>query len=311
MQNSTSSISYGPFVTGSNSAIPGFGIADFNSGAVNFNFHSTDATHPINAMSNLGVLGFASGDPTATALISGLSSCGAGCFAAGNGTQGNSSATIQAGAGVFSGAVSAGTSALSTSLTVNGTSNGTLPGLIAVTDSTSAATNTYGYSYLAPSIPTGGSIDWIWGKAGSNGNSLALIWNQTASTATNNWCLAVWGMGSNCNVQGFLGGALKSIKNTLDDGAGNVTTLGTVNVGVDVGVTGNVNVQGAISSTINTQPASITNSGVVMTANPNVADLVYYDSTRTTDNHIVEGIWFQGAYQLRMKSDSQAQARAA
>ena len=79
----------------------------------------------------------------------------------------------------------------------------------------------------------------------------------------------------------------------------------------DIKATGNVNVQGTVNSTVNTTPASITNSGVALTANPNVADEVYYDSSRTTDNRIVEAIWFQGAYQIRFKSDSQAAALAA
>src|SRR5882672_9651874 len=77
-----------------------------------------------------------------------------------------------------------------------------------------------------------------------------------------------------------------------------------------VTATGNVNVQGTINSTLNTSPAGITNSGVALSAAPDVADVVYYDSTRTTDNHIAEAIWFQGAYQLRFKSDSQSLARA-
>jgi len=178
MQNSTSSVSYGIGPTGSNSAIPGFIVGDFNSGAVNFNFHSTDATHPINAMSNLGVLGFASGDPTATALISGLSSCGAGCFAAGTGGQGAVDGSVHASTGAF----------------------------------------------------------------------------------------------------------------------GTVTA------------TGNVNVQGTVNSTANTSPASITNSGVALSASPSVADVVYYDSTRTTNNHIADALWLSGSYSLRFKSDDQASA---
>jgi len=88
------------------------------------------------------------------------------------------------------------------------------------------------------------------------------------------------------------------------------TTTGIVSAGT-VNVTGNVNVQGTVNSTINTNPASITNTGVALTANSNVGDEVYYDSTQTANNRIVEAIWFQGAYQIRFKSDSQATALAA
>jgi len=166
-------------------------------------------------------------------------------------TTGNANSTTLSASGL----TTLGTSALGTSVQVNGTSNGTLPGLIAVTDSTSAAANTYGYSYLSPGLPTGGSIDWIWGKAGSSGNSLALIWNQTASTATNNWCLAVWGMGATCNVQGFLNGALKSIKNTLDDGNGNTIVFGTTNYTVATGTA-------PLTVTSTTPVANLTLAGV-------------------------------------------------
>jgi hypothetical protein len=75
-----------------------------------------------------------------------------------------------------------------------------------------------------------------------------------------------------------------------------------------VSTTGNLNVQGSINSTQNTNPASITNSGVALTAAPNVADVVYYDSTKATDNHIGELIWFQGCLQSRFKSDAQSSA---
>jgi len=91
----------------------------------------------------------------------------------------------------------------------------------------------------------------------------------------------------------------------------NAASFSSISVSGDVKVTGNVNVQGTVNSTINTLPASITNSGVALTANPNVADEVYYDSTQTANNRIVEAIWFQGAYQLRFKNDSQASALAA
>jgi hypothetical protein len=77
-----------------------------------------------------------------------------------------------------------------------------------------------------------------------------------------------------------------------------------------VSTTGNLNVQGSVNSTQNTNPASTTNSGVALTAAPNVADVVFYDSTKATDNHIAELIWFQGCLQSRFKSDSQSSAVA-
>lgn len=76
----------------------------------------------------------------------------------------------------------------------------------------------------------------------------------------------------------------------------------------DITATGNVNVQGTVNSTINTQPASITNSGVALSAAPNVADTLFYNSTYTTNNHIAELIWFGNCLSHRFKNDAQGSA---
>jgi len=72
--------------------------------------------------------------------------------------------------------------------------------------------------------------------------------------------------------------------------------------------TGNFTGQGTVNSTNNTSPASTVNTGVALVGQPNVADVVYYDSARTANNRIAEALWFQGSYQLRFKSDDQSLA---
>jgi len=72
--------------------------------------------------------------------------------------------------------------------------------------------------------------------------------------------------------------------------------------------TGNITAQGTVNSTANTSPASIINSGVALSASPTVADVVYYDASRTTNNHVADALWLSGSYSLRFKSDDQASA---
>lgn len=184
----------------------------------------------------------------------------------------------------------------STALTITGSANGFIPGLLSIVDNTTATGTDYGFTHIAAGLPTGGVMTSVIGKAATNGNAFVINWNQTASTATNSWCIAVWGMAATCNLQGFLNGSVTGLRNVFDDGSGNAS------------VTGNFTAQGTINSTANTLPASITNSGVSLSASPSVADVVYYDSTRTTNNHIVDALWLSGAYSLRFKSDDQATA---
>lgn len=87
-----------------------------------------------------------------------------------------------------------------------------------------------------------------------------------------------------------------------------ISPTGVITAYSDVLVGGNVNVQGTISSTQNTQPASITNSGVALTAAPTVADEIYYNSTYTVNNRTAEHIWFGNCLQSRFKSDNQSTA---
>lgn len=84
--------------------------------------------------------------------------------------------------------------------------------------------------------------------------------------------------------------------------------LGAASFGGTVSTTGNLNVQGLISSTQNTQPASITNSGVALSAAPSVADVLYFDATKTANNRTAESIFFQGCHSIRFKSDDQGTA---
>jgi hypothetical protein len=72
---------------------------------------------------------------------------------------------------------------------------------------------------------------------------------------------------------------------------------------------GNIIAAGTVNSTANTSPASITNTGVALVGNPGgVADLVYYDSTRTANNRTLDALWSSGVYSLRFKNDAQSSA---
>lgn len=75
-----------------------------------------------------------------------------------------------------------------------------------------------------------------------------------------------------------------------------------------VTATGNLSVQGLVSSTANTSPASITNSGVALSASPTVGDVVYYDSAQTANNRVMDAVWISGSYQQRFKNDAQSSA---
>ncbi len=74
--------------------------------------------------------------------------------------------------------------------------------------------------------------------------------------------------------------------------------------------TSNVTVQGLLSSTANTTPASATNSGVAMSAAPNVADLLFFDSTQSANNRTYEILAFSGGLQFRFKNDAGNSATA-
>lgn len=90
-------------------------------------------------------------------------------------------------------------------------------------------------------------------------------------------------------------------------GTASPTFTGTVTA-ANINATGAVNVQGNISSTVNTNPAGTTNSGVALTAAPNVASVSFYDSTKAANSRTGEWIFFQGAMQLRFKNDAGDQA---
>ena len=94
---------------------------------------------------------------------------------------------------------------------------------------------------------------------------------------------------------------------SLTDNGTTITTTEAINAGA-VATTGNITAQGTVNSTANTSPASITNSGVALSASPTVADVVYYDASRTTNNHVADALWLSGSYSLRFKSDDQASA---
>lgn len=85
------------------------------------------------------------------------------------------------------------------------------------------------------------------------------------------------------------------------------TTPGSIAV-TTLTATGNITAQGTVNSTANTSPASVTNTGISLVGQGGVADVVYYDSTRTTDNRTVDSLWSLGNYQMRFKNDAQSSA---
>lgn len=116
------------------------------------------------------------------------------------------------------------------------------------------------------------------------------------------------------------GAFLSLLSNAVNFGGGviNNTPIGSTGaasgafvslLGSTITSTGNITATGTVNSTANTSPASITNTGVALVGNTGgVSDVVYYDSTRTTGNHIVDALWLSGAYSLRFKSDDQSLA---
>jgi hypothetical protein len=69
--------------------------------------------------------------------------------------------------------------------------------------------------------------------------------------------------------------------------------------------TGNLTVQGSLSSTANAQPASITNTGTAIAAASTNTNILMYNSTYTANNRTAEHIWFNNCMQSRFKNDAQ------
>lgn len=132
-----------------------------------------------------------------------------------------------------------------------------------------------------------------------------VLFKPTSPSNLNNWRIL-------SSIAGASDGDIR-IQHSADgfssiDGDFRISPTGVITAYSDVLVSGNVNVQGTISSTQNTQPASITNSGVALTASPTVADEIYYNSPYTANNRIAEQIWFGNCLQSRFKSDDQSTA---
>jgi hypothetical protein len=76
-----------------------------------------------------------------------------------------------------------------------------------------------------------------------------------------------------------------------------------------VSTTGNINIQGALSSTANTNPASVTNSGVALNfAAPGGGDIDMFDSTQTANNRTGSILFYSGAMRFRFYNDSHGTA---
>jgi hypothetical protein len=77
----------------------------------------------------------------------------------------------------------------------------------------------------------------------------------------------------------------------------------------NVTATGNVSVQGALSSSANTAVASVTNSGVTLNfAAPGGGDIDMFDSTQTANNRTGSILFYSGAMRFRFYNDSHGTA---
>lgn len=71
-----------------------------------------------------------------------------------------------------------------------------------------------------------------------------------------------------------------------------------------LGVTGNMNVQGALSSTANMQPASPTNSGISLGAAPSWSIASFYDQTASTNNRTGQILGINTGMTFRFVNDA-------
>lgn len=71
-----------------------------------------------------------------------------------------------------------------------------------------------------------------------------------------------------------------------------------------LGVTGNVNVQGSLNSTNNTQAAGPTNSGVALGGGPNFASATFFDQSLTANNRTADSVFITGCMRFRFKNDA-------
>jgi len=65
-----------------------------------------------------------------------------------------------------------------------------------------------------------------------------------------------------------------------------------------------ISVQGGVSVGATTGPVGTTNSGLLMSASPDVADLLFFESGNTANNRTAEWIFFEGKLQGRFKNDA-------
>lgn len=159
----------------------------------------------------------------------------------------------------------------------------------------------YSGSYLPR---TGGTIT---GSVAATGTVSAINYNNlvmSGATAGNTPTLSTTGSNTNVsmnlNTQGSGGINLNS----------NTAVTGSLSTTADANITGNVNVKGTLSSTSNTQPASITNSGVAVGGGPNYGIVSIFDSTQSANNRTAQIVYFLGATQFRVASDNGATAPA-
>ncbi|ABL96743.1 hypothetical protein BcepF1.012 [Burkholderia phage BcepF1] len=74
-------------------------------------------------------------------------------------------------------------------------------------------------------------------------------------------------------------------------------------------VNSNLSVKGTISSSNDANPASPTNTGVLLLSGTGIADVVLYDASQTANNREAEWMFFQGKLQARVKNDSGSAAK--
>ena len=143
------------------------------------------------------------------------------------------------------------------------------------------------------------------------GNFAIMQQNDATRTANNRLHQMMWYQGAiSFNFTPDGGGSAKTWLSATGGNASGISGI-TSNSGTGSWVhtgqfsaTGNVNVQGTLSSTQNLDPAGVTNTGISVGGGPNYAIVNMYDSTRSVNNRTAQEIFFQGSYQIRFANDS-------
>jgi hypothetical protein len=171
---------------------------------------------------------------------------------------------------------------------------------------------TFMRSDAAPPIDL--TITPTWAGKHTFSAAVAVTGGTTTDTLSASGTITAAGTGNNVVLTGSAASGSPAITTSGTDSNVTLTITPKGSGGVVIGgsnslaVTGSINTQGSLNSTANTAPAGPTNTGVAITAAANNADVIFFDSTQSTNNRSAEWIFFQGALQLRFKNDAGSSA---